>query len=836
MTHASLRGAPDLVERLRRYQSERGFSQQEIAEQAGVSQSVVSKILREGIEKIRTSTVRRIEGMLDAATNVSSYENVKAICDLLFERFDPATNAKNEAPEIVVLVGAGASLWAGRSSWRTLKDDLIDAAESCFSPQEREAFLRTLRNSLTPAVGLPAIGGNIRKALLDDPEITTVMIAGAIWEHLVAREAMVRLLRKTYLPPPELAGPVPQLWSELLAHLVKHEVIDHIISFNFDLTLDRALDNELGETAYDRITSPDSPLALEEPKPKRPRLIKFHGSIRTPASLRFSHADQETLSRRMVDLLDLTIFGSSRIARPEDLRKARSVVLISLGYSWQNRGIARWVESRIEDIDRIYIVRKSPRFPRELGHIPDTHKSKIHLIATDSFAGKAGRQRRSGDETQAGISIDQLLWAVTNRLYERAHEETGGSELPPPISRHLILAYLFGRPFKHKPFDQDRPQAVYRNLHTPRLRFRAELLLHIAKCKGMVNTQAMADDQRFQALLSDRPSGASHLSQKERLEEMREFLVQTSDPAAGDAYFCRADDLDALEEYFWRSQDDHPFGFNHLAEGYTREEDDKIYVPRLNEDEKTIELRAEFTKEDFLKEHVRRIFKADEIEVRPGCDPQTLWSFTRPIELTTQRQLFKREQDLVFSSSRPWAYLFAISEWSEWLNRYLQKCSPRHNAKVFVIEPSFVDTADQWHLRRFAVEEPLEAGGDQSFVCRVPWRQHNRHVFLAVDEDGLFLGGTYTRFFLRASQVAPVALEGSDCAELLCIFLGHLDRVRLDDSESDPGEVRRQVLAVAWSALENERNWVREGSIIETGSRARFEAVVREAAQRTASQ
>ena len=84
MTIHSRGGASDLIERLSHYQSDHGLSQQEIAEQAGVSQSVVSKILRQGIENIRASTVRRIEVMLDAATNVSSYENVKAIGDILF--------------------------------------------------------------------------------------------------------------------------------------------------------------------------------------------------------------------------------------------------------------------------------------------------------------------------------------------------------------------------------------------------------------------------------------------------------------------------------------------------------------------------------------------------------------------------------------------------------------------------------------------------------------------------------------------------------------------------------------------------------------------------------
>src|SRR5207247_289141 len=83
--------------------------------------------------------------------------------------------------------------------------------------------------------------------------------------------------------------PRPQLAYEMLAHLVKHGFVDDVVSFNFDQLMERALYNELGERNYHLLVS-DLQLSSSGSAGgrRRPRLLKVHGSIDMPKSLRFT--------------------------------------------------------------------------------------------------------------------------------------------------------------------------------------------------------------------------------------------------------------------------------------------------------------------------------------------------------------------------------------------------------------------------------------------------------------------------------------------------------------------------------------------------------------------
>jgi len=99
------------------------------------------------------------------------------------------------------------------------------------------------------------------------------------------------------------------------------------------------------------------------------------------------------------------------------------------------------------------------------------------------------------------------------------------------------------------------------------------------------------------------------------------------------------------------------------------------------------------------------------------------------------------------------------------------------------------DTLDGWE------GENPEVPVRRAFM---PWWQHNRHLTLAVAEDGRFLGSIFFQRPNRTSRVAPVYLsDPEDCAEVLITFLTYvrraLERVRLETTL--PGSLEQVVVA-----------------------------------------
>ena len=92
--------------------------------------------------------------------------------------------------------------------------------------------------------------------------------------------------------------------------------------------------------------------------------------------------------------------------------------------------------------------------------------------------------------------MDQLLWALVRQI----ERELGAEEAelnPMPSARHLLLGYWFG-PRCRRGGDAIRPIRP-RQAHSVSTRLRAELLLHLAKCKGMVNLSASSPSTPTQA-------------------------------------------------------------------------------------------------------------------------------------------------------------------------------------------------------------------------------------------------------------------------------------------------------------------------------------------------
>ncbi|MEA2495969.1 MAG: hypothetical protein QOJ29_3880, partial [Thermoleophilaceae bacterium] len=155
---------------------------------------------------------------------------------------------------------------------------------------------RRLQEVIGKKISLNVLDNELRRTLasghsLDEATLEEFTQVGC--KYLAVRDVVVdELKRQCRLPAEGFVHP-PLAGYELLAHMVKHGLIDHIISFNFDEFLDESLHNELG-SALRRIISERDTLLTETLPPNMSCLIKPHGTISSLRSLRFTREDVAT--------------------------------------------------------------------------------------------------------------------------------------------------------------------------------------------------------------------------------------------------------------------------------------------------------------------------------------------------------------------------------------------------------------------------------------------------------------------------------------------------------------------------------------------------------------
>ena len=480
-------------------------------------------------------------------------KHFEAMIDVLMQRYK--SQAREDALErrVVLVVGAGVSLGSELPLWSNpaLKERLLEVAEGHY--RDLQGFVATAWDRLGPRLGLPP-SPNLRQPtaarerLRDDASLDELCAIAC--EDPLLREKILSELVEWFAPwsgtkRPTDGGPPPQLAYELIAHLLKHRFIDHIVSFNFDEVLDTAIASEFAPDDYVLITSDHHMLTAE--KPIRPHVIKIHGTISQPETLRFTVAQTGFLTREMRRLLDQVI-----CAPPAAGKKLR-LDIISLGYSWQDRDFAHYVYKHSDEIGTVVVVmacrdnyEKAMIQPKNLYR--DTSQPGLDSIAkfvsSDAFA-----------ENRIP-SVDLILWSAWKVLAARLEE---AKYAVMSIARHLILAGLFARnwtaaaadesstgstalcpmpAFKSQPLDWIKEGAAI--AHTRDYRFRAELLLHAIECKGMVNISVMAHNCRLNHYRPKSPKKG-----KDILSTI-DFLKRDANSDFKETYFADASTVDEL--------------------------------------------------------------------------------------------------------------------------------------------------------------------------------------------------------------------------------------------------------------------------------------------------
>lgn len=658
-------------------------------------------------------------------------EALRRLAGILTSRFTARENESRVADaevgpvgSVVVVVGAGASLESGLRKWteRELKEELIEAVAG--KGAAGDWFVNLAWHQLATQIdtrGNPRSADARRKQLLD--LATTDQLCWVAYHLEPGRQNLFDFLQRQFEIPP--AAMQPQLAYELVAHFIKHQFVDHVISLNFDEVLDDALKDELGEDGY-RVILPG--IATLAGDPSLPHLFKLHGTISDVDTLRFATA-AGVLSDRTEKLLDAVIFGT------EEPRT--HVWIVSLGYSWTDPDLRRWIADHHAAVAGVILVTLDGTPAERLRNEFPTGSDRVFSIATREIVA----------EQQQPATVDEVLWAVWSPMKPTRDDVQPGQKLLfGSAARHLVISHLFRSRSGYRSWP-----AVY-SCHSPEARLEAEILLTTGKTDRMVTLSALARDTRIYRHWS------RTMNQKKPVLDRVNFLKRNPFADVTEVYFYKGTAKQYARHFArWQSRK------LALSGQVVPDLQDIIQVPRLENGKLQ---RAPFCYAQFLAYYLEKVSRGTPVEVDPGLDARTAMLFCAPRPLNTYKAFRDATTRLLHG---PWRTLLVIAESGAWLKTF-EPMLREEARQVLLIEASGMAVERWW--------QPTPAGLPQRVLTiGLPWWVHNRHLTLAIGEGGKLLGGIYFRRRERTPRISPVELwREPDLMELLKIFLSYVAR------------------------------------------------------------
>jgi hypothetical protein len=705
----------------------------------------------------------------------------------LLARYAPGQDADTR---ICVVLGAGSSLWSGLTLWdRDFKEKLIERSSDLF--RDKHSFVEECWHELSGIVGLPRKKGYARRGELVD-RASIEDIASVALKYAVVGDRVYDLLSERFTVDGARGAAgwqPPQLGYELLAHFLKHEFVDHLLTFNFDELLDEAVANELGPSEFVTVAT-DQDIRTRPPV-ALPHLIKLHGTLSRPETLRFTRTATASLPPAMTRLLDRIVFDIDP-ATGHRSPNPRKTYLISMGYGWHDPDMLHWLSARRDHVEGLLILSRNlndevERLSGTFGDSEGWRNDRVRILDIDALC--------SGPPQS--ISVDLVLSALWNEL----EREMADRRVPfMPASRHLLLGHLFG-PHPNVPGDR-------LNEHNELTRFVTEFVLHLAKCKGMVNLSTMAGSDRisrYYGPVRDRFSGHAqiadcdliglvtsptfiHHDQFRKTAPAGRTVRLSRYPDVKETYYATATEADELAAPLL---DNNGFviGPPHLPRYSTRKR--KIEQAPGGPGGKL-----------FIEHHIKAIFNGPEIEVTRRSSNRESWSLRSATPIGTFIDLQNQTRRVLESD---WSDLLAVAETAEWLTKpAMRELVTRPDRSVLLIEAD-QPAAAEWPLRtRISLDlsetwKEYQKAGVKVLSTALPWWQHNRHLTLAFSKKSrrwVCHGGIYFRRRHKASRIQPMYIEPhdrEDIAELVLTFLSYLRR-SLD-------ERRRAVAAASLSKM-----------------------------------
>jgi hypothetical protein len=321
-----------------------------------------------------------------------------------------------------------------------------------------------------------------------------------------------------------------------------------------------------------------------------------------------------------------------------------------------------------------------------------------------------------------------------------------------------------------------------------------EFVLHLAKCKGMVNLSTMATNTRIGRYYGSVKRDHSARARECNLDLLglvtstgyiRKYRHPGEECPPPDKRIVRQSRYpDVKETYYAVTADPKRLAAPLLNENsFTVGSADQ---PKYVASEQRIIQGTGGDGQTFIESHIKAIFEGPEIEVARRPNDRESWAFRSAKPILTYIDLQNRTREVL---NTDWTDLLVIAESGAWLTdpAVEQLIAGRGLRHVCLIE-AHQPPEHEWQLRSTIdfdlskVWDKYRQAGVHVLLAPLSWWQHNRHMTLAfsMDEGQVTCrGGIYFRRRHKASRIQPLlvdAQDSEDVAELMLTFLSYLRR------------------------------------------------------------
>jgi len=504
---------------------------------------------------------------------------------------------------IVVVLGAGAShagcgLPLGRQAGAMLTRRLVGAGRI-----PRKLFMAEIERLVTEY--------NLR-----EEDFETTLLALSKFDQAGLLVEMESIFGHRYFP---------SFTYEFLAHLAKHRMVDAIVNFNFDETLDQSLDDEIGRANYSYVAS-DGDLARDEPEHARP---PRSAAIRPYAFDRF-----------------LYIKPHGTAGHPSSMRFTRT------SYSWMAPGLRRLMNGVFKSRPTMIVIghgMASVEFNRLL------ESTKPCVIWVNRSPAPDALQVEASYMIRPGTKLDDF----SRRLW-RAVEAAFVTNKPRDVARHELIDQIFRGTVTERGIRQEEWRYCLDRTYV-------ELALAIAKAKGFVN---------LPELLAGRTGSYFRLYANGRGPERKPLLELCRDLGLHRMYSStEAMRLgEAIEPEFSQGK----------CQLIVPEADFRRKIPELGRSIDRHLSRQRQGRGQF-REALAQMYKAAEIEVQPSADNGGSDVFIKPMILRTFSAVQTQSSQLMEGTD--WNAALCVAETGEWLaeGETGQRLGDRAKGRVAVI-------------------------------------------------------------------------------------------------------------------------------------------------------
>jgi len=619
---------------------------------------------------------------------------------------------------VVPFVGAGASASAGIPASGALQKQLYDA----FS-DKTESISKILDEEAISHFPLEAKNGIQKLSLFR-------------FSSIISRFAYGRKLINEHISTAMRSASHRPLAYEHLAHLVKHEFIDHFVVLNYDELLDEALEDEVPDRLR-FITSPDEvpgPRSIRDSRSECCYLFKPFGSLSTdnyklePDDI--TRYGSESIWRFMLD----------NIFRPKTGDNLPNIIIILIGYAAAEPAFEQLMAELTNDPNRnisIFIIDSRDNLPNSLKKLKTIKKCQVRHI-----------------KLQADLGIDLLL-----RLMKIKYLSVDENKVWTPVARHRIISAL-----------------RYIDITTPSIRFKIELILQAIKSRGFFTIEAIAEIDRIKKYSASAYTVIKQMCDEGILSPRNSTLKGEPTKFSRQDYSLAMNDFDPLVAELLETT--HISPKTKMNEWIIKQQDGQ-FIAKKN--------TVSYT--EFFVERFNEIISAPEIEVLIDAHPSTLWMFKNPTPLTSITKLIQATIEIFYSAFQEagrgkitLSAVWTTGEWifcnEGWACETIGKNLITHmNNKLLKMNLILSRTPTEKTLRQTRSNEvldqlkkPIQQGSCN--VVQLDWWQHNRVLTLLEwqNKGRRIRKGIYMRRRLATPLVSPVRVDQEDCGVLQDIF------------------------------------------------------------------